>query len=500
MKFAPEYGELALTFDDVLLAPGYSQVLPAEVSLHTRLVDNIHLNIPVMSAAMDTVTEAAMAISLARLGGIGVIHRNLTPEEQAEEVDKVKRSESGMIVDPITLQPDATLAEAEALMSRYHISGIPITDEDGRLVGILTNRDTRFVTPGKQPISDYMTSANLITAPVGTSLDEAKAILHRHRIEKLPLLDANGRLKGLITVKDILKKIDYPEGATDDRGRLLCAAAIGVGNKALARLDLLVEAGVDAATIDTAHGHTRLVLDTIREARQRHPNLSIIAGNVTSGEGARDLIDAGAGAIKVGIGAGSICTTRIVAGSGVPQISAISACAEVCRASDIPLIADGGIKYSGDIVKALAAGADLVMLGSLLAGLEESPGEIILYEGRRYKVYRGMGSMGAMQGHGADRYGSATPSPTGGPAGGQIRDKLVPEGVEGQVPFKGQLRDVIYQMMGGVRSGMGYVGASDLQELQARANFVRITNAGLLESHPHGILITKEAPNYQARR
>lgn len=500
MRFAPGFGDVALTFDDVLLAPGYSQVLPAEVDLRTRLIDDIHLNVPVMSAAMDTVTEAGMAIGLARLGGVGVIHRNLTPEEQAEEVDKVKRSESGMIVDPLTLRPDSTLAEAEALMGRYHISGIPITDEDGRLVGILTNRDTRFVIPGAQPIAGYMTSKNLVTAPVGTSLEDAKAILHRHRIEKLPLVDSDGRLKGLITVKDILKKIDYPLSATDDRGRLLCAAAIGVGDSALARLDLLVEAELDAATIDTAHGHTRLVLDTIRAAKRRHPSLPIVAGNVAGPEGARDLIEAGAGAIKVGIGAGSICTTRIVAGAGVPQISAITACAEVCRERNIPLIADGGIKYSGDIVKALAAGADLVMLGSLLAGLEESPGEIIIYEGRRYKVYRGMGSMGAMQGFGADRYGSGVTSPAGGPAGGQIRDKLVPEGVEGQVPYKGQLRDVIYQMMGGVRSGMGYVGACDLNELRDKAQFVRITNAGLQESHPHGVLITKEAPNYQARR
>ena len=500
MKFAPEYGDLALTFDDVLLAPGYSEVLPAEVDLRTRLTADIHLNLPVMSAAMDTVTEAHMAIGLARLGGIGVIHRNLTPTEQAEEVDKVKRSESGMIVDPLTLRPEATLAEAEALMSRYHISGIPITDEGGHLVGILTNRDIRFVIPGPQPIAEFMSSTNLITAPVGTGLEEAKAILHRHRIEKLPLVDEYGRLKGLITVKDILKKIDYPHGATDERGRLLCAAAIGVGDKALARLDLLVEAGLDAATIDTAHGHTRLVLETVRAAKRRHPALPIIAGNVTGPDGARDLIEVGAAAIKVGIGAGSICTTRIIAGSGVPQISAIAACAEVCRTQNVPLIADGGIKYSGDIVKALAAGADLVMLGSLLAGLEESPGEIVIYEGRRYKVYRGMGSMGAMQGFGADRYGSGVSSPTGGPAGGQIRDKLVPEGVEGQVPFKGQLRDVVYQMMGGLRSGMGYTGAHDLAELRDKARFVRITNAGLQESHPHDILITKEAPNYQARR
>ncbi len=500
MQFADEYGDLALTFDDVLLAPGYSDVLPATTDLRTRLIGDIHLSIPVISAAMDTVTEAPLAIALARLGGIGVIHRNLTPEEQAEEVDKVKRSESGMIVDPLTLRPDDTLAAAEALMSRYHISGIPITDNDGRLVGILTNRDTRFVEPGPQPIADFMTSDSLITAPVGTSLEEAKAILHRHRIEKLPLVDREGRLKGLITVKDILKKIDYPAGAVDERGRLLCAAALGVGDKALERLDCLVEAGVDVAAIDTAHGHTRAVLDTIRAARRRHPRLPIMAGNVVDGAGARALIEAGAGAIKVGIGAGSICTTRIVAGAGVPQISAIAATAAAGRELGVPIIADGGIKYSGDIVKALAAGADAVMLGSLLAGLEESPGEIILYEGRRYKVYRGMGSMGAMQGYGADRYGSGIAGGNAGPAGGQVRDKLVPEGVEGQVPFRGQLRDVVYQMMGGVRSGMGYVGAADLAELRAKARFVRISNAGLLESHPHGVLVTKEAPNYQARR
>ncbi len=496
MQFADEYGDIALTFDDVLLAPGYSEVLPAAVRLRTRLIGDINLNIPVISAAMDTVTEAPLAIGLARLGGIGVIHRNLTPAQQAEEVDKVKRSESGMLVEPLTLRPEATLAEAEALMSRYHISGIPITDGNGRLVGILTNRDTRFVTPGSQPIADYMTSDGLVTAPVGTSLEEAKSILHQHRIEKLPLVDREGRLKGLITVKDILKKLDYPESAVDERGRLLVSAAIGVGETALQRLDCLVEAGVDVAAIDTAHGHTRLVLDTIRAAKRRHPRLPIMAGNVAGGEGAEALIEAGAGAIKVGIGAGSICTTRIVAGSGVPQMSAVAAVAAVCRRRDVPVIADGGIKYSGDIVKALAAGADAVMLGSLLAGLEESPGETILYEGRRYKVYRGMGSMGAMQGYAADRYGSAA----GGPAGGQARDKLVPEGVEGQVPYRGQLRDVIYQMMGGLRSGMGYVGAADLAELRGKARFVRITNAGLIESHPHGVLITKEAPNYQARR
>lgn len=487
------FEKLALTFDDVLLAPGYSEVLPADVDLRTRVARDFYLNVPVLSAAMDTVTEARMAIGLCRLGGLGVLHRNLSPEMQAEEVDKVKRSEAGMIVDPITLHPTDTLADAENWMSRYHISGIPITDEDGKLVGILTNRDTRFVQPGAQPIADFMTSEGLVTAHVGTTMEEAKEILHRHRIEKLPLVDENGRLKGLITVKDILKKIDYPLTTTDAKGRLLCAAAIGVGEKGLARLAQLVEADVDIAVIDTAHGHTRSVLDTVREARRLYPDLAIIAGNVATAEGARDLILAGADAIKVGIGAGSICTTRIISGAGVPQVTAVAECSTVCREHNIPCIADGGIKYSGDIVKALAAGADMVMLGSMLAGLEESPGEIILYEGRRYKIYRGMGSLGAMQGHGADRYGS------GIKASGE-RNKLVPEGVEGQVPYKGSLADIIYQMMGGLRAGMGYVGAGSLAELREKAQFIRITNAGLLESHPHGIAITKEAPNYQARR
>ena len=490
MQFADEYGDLALTFDDVLLAPGYSDVLPATTDLRTRLIGDIHLSIPVISAAMDTVTEAPLAIALARLGGIGVIHRNLTPEEQAEEVDKVKRSESGMIVDPLTLRPDDTLAAAEALMSRYHISGIPITDDNGRLVGILTNRDTRFVEPGPQPIADFMTSDSLITAPVGTSLEEAKAILHRHRIEKLPLVDREGRLKGLITVKDILKKIDYPAGAVDERGRLLCAAALGVGDKALERLDCLVEAGVDVAAIDTAHGHTRAVLDTIRAARRRHPRLPIMAGNVIDGAGARALVEAGAGAIKVGIGAGSICTTRIVAGAGVPQISAIAAVAATARELGAPVIADGGIKYSGDIVKAITAGAEVVMLGSLLAGLDEAPGDVVLYEGRRYKEYRGMGSLGAMQGLAKDRYGTGQ---------GKGSGKLVPEGVEALVAYKGQLRDAVYQMVGGLRSGMGYVGAKDIEALRRDARFIRISMAGLVESHPHDVTITKEAPNYERR-
>jgi IMP dehydrogenase len=493
MEIEDKIGEWAYTFDDVLLAPSYSQVLPAEVDLRTRLAGDLMLNVPIMSAAMDTVTEAPMAIALARQGGIGVLHRNMSPEEQADEADKVKRSEAGMIVDPITLYPTDTLAKAEELMSRYHISGVPITDEAGKLVGILTNRDVRFVTPGSQLVSEFMTSDNLVTAPVGTTPEAAKEILHRHRIEKLPLVDENGRLKGLITVKDILKKLDFPNTATDSNGRLLCAAAIGVGAKGMARLEKLVQAGIDVAVIDTAHGHTALVLQTVEAAKGLYPDLPIIAGNAATAQGTRDLINAGADAVKVGIGAGSICTTRIVAGAGMPQLTAVLECAAESHKHNIPVIADGGIKYSGDIVKALAAGADVVMLGSMLAGLEESPGDIILYEGRRYKVYRGMGSMGAMQGHGADRYGSGVKS------SGE-RDKLVPEGVEGQVPYRGKLTNIIYQMVGGLRSGMGYVGAANLAELHEKSHFIRITNAGLLESHPHGILITKEAPNYQARR
>lgn len=492
-----ELAPLALTFDDVLLAPGYSEVLPAQVSLRTRLAADVHLNIPVLSAAMDTVTEAEMAIGLARLGGIGVLHRNMSAGAQAEEVDKIKRSEAGMIVDPITLPPSATLAEAEAIMSRYHISGVPITSNGGKLIGILTNRDIRFVTPGPQKVDEFMTSEGLITAPVGTTLQEAREILHRHRIEKLPLVDDDGYLKGLITVKDIVKKLHYPLQVADENGSLLAAAAIGVGDKGLSRLEKVVGAGADVAVVDTAHGHTGKVLDTVKVARRRFPHLVIIAGNVATAEGTCALIDAGADAVKVGIGAGSICTTRVISGAGMPQITAIMECAAEAHRQGVPCIADGGIKYSGDIVKALAAGADAVMLGSMLAGLEQSPGDIVLYEGKRYKVYRGMGSLGAMQGEGADRYGSAQNSQDGQRP---ERDKLVPEGVEGQVPYRGTLDDVIYQMMGGVRSGMGYVGASSLEELRQKARFVRVTNAGLLESHPHGVLITKEAPNYQAPR
>ncbi len=494
MEIGRKYEKLALTFDDVLLTPGRSAVLPAEVDLRTRLAGDIFLNIPVISAAMDTVSEASMAIGLARLGGVGVLHRNLSPEEQVAEVDKVKRSEAGMIVDPITLPPTATLADAESLMSTYHISGVPITADDGRLVGILTNRDIRFVLPGGQSVSEFMTAQNLVTAPVGTSMEQAKEILHTHRIEKLPLVDEGGILKGLITVKDILKKIDYPATISDSSGRLLCAAAIGVGQAGMSRLEQLVAAGIDLVVVDTAHGHSEMVLQSIGEVKRRYPALPVIGGNVATAEGTSDLISAGADAVKVGIGAGSICTTRIISGTGMPQITAIHECATEAHRLGIPCIADGGIKYSGDIVKALAAGADCVMLGSMLAGLEESPGDIVLYEGKRYKVYRGMGSLGAMQGFGADRYGSAVRSLPG------ERYKLVPEGIEGQVPYRGSLDDVIYQMMGGLRSGMGYIGASNLAELREKASFIRITNAGLLESHPHGVMVTKEAPNYQLPR
>ncbi len=477
----------ALTFDDVLLVPGHSEVLPANVNLSVALTPDIRLNIPLLSAAMDTVTEAHLAISLAREGGIGVLHRNLSIEQQTEEVDKVKRSESGMIVDPITLPPNATLGDAEVIMSKYHISGVPITEDGSRLVGILTNRDVRFVTDMGIPIHQLMTPAErLITASVGTTLDDAVHILQEHRIEKLPLVDEHGVLKGLITVKDIMKKRDYPLRATDARGRLLCGAAIGVGDGAMARLEAMVDKGLDLAVIDTAHGHTNGVLEMVERVKAAFPGLSLVAGNVVTSEGTRDLIAAGADVIKVGVGAGSICTTRVVTGAGMPQITAIQACAQEAHRHGVTVIADGGIKYSGDIVKALAAGADAVMLGSLLAGLTESPGELIIYEGRRFKEYRGMGSPGAMKGLARDRYGR------------QGDTKHVPEGVEGQVPYKGDLADYIFQLMGGLRSGMGYVGAHSLAELRDKARFVRITNAGLIESHPHSVFVTKEAPNYPA--
>ncbi|MBN1660682.1 MAG: IMP dehydrogenase [Anaerolineae bacterium] len=484
------YQEEALTFDDVLLVPGRSEVLPNDVNLSVDLTPGMRLNIPVLSAAMDTVTEARLAIALAREGGVGVLHRNLSAAEQAEEVDKVKRSESGMIVDPITLPPDATVADAEAIMSKYHISGVPITENGHRIVGILTNRDVRFVTDMSMPVQRLMTPADkLVTAPVGTTLDDAVEILQQHRIEKLPLVDDEGVLKGLITVKDIQNKRDYPLRATDARGRLLCAAAVGVGDAALARLEVLVEKGLDLAVVDTAHGHTAGVLGTMAQIKARYPSLVLVGGNVVTAEGTRDLIAAGADVVKVGVGAGSICTTRVVTGAGMPQVTAIQVCAEEAHSRGVTVIADGGVKYSGDITKALAAGADAVMLGSLLAGLEESPGELVIYEGRHFKEYRGMGSIGAMKGLARDRYGT-----------GQGDGKHVPEGIEGQVPYKGSLAEYVFQLMGGLRAGMGYVGAANLAELREKARFVRITHAGLIESHPHGVIVTKEAPNYPTRR
>lgn len=480
----------SLTFDDVLIVPGYSEVLPAGVDVSAHLTQNIRLNIPIMSAAMDTVTDSRLAIALAREGGIGIIHRNMSPEEQSQEVDKVKRSESGMISNPITLLPDATLQDAENLMSRYRISGVPIIDgPQGKLVGILTNRDTRFIEPSDlhRPVRDFMTSEGLITGPVGTTLEQAKSILQKHRIEKLPMVDENGILKGLITVKDIQKKRDYPNATVDSTGRLMCGAAVGVGPDLETRAELLIGKGLDVLVIDTAHGHSAGVVMAIQRIKSNWPEIPVIAGNVVTAEGTDALIKAGVDGIKVGVGAGSICTTRIISGAGMPQMSAIFNCARAAQPYDIPVIADGGIKYSGDMVKAIAAGADVIMLGSLLAALDEAPGEVILYEGRRFKEYRGMGSLGAMQGYGKDRYGSGQ-----GKTG-----KLVPEGVEGMVPYRGLLGDFIYQLVGGLRSGMGYAGAANLQELKTNTRLTRITHAGLIESHPHSITITREAPNYQ---
>jgi len=480
----------ALTFDDVLIEPGYSEVLPSEVDVHAQLTRDIRLNIPLVSAAMDTVTDSRLAIALAREGGIGIIHRNMSPEDQAREVEIVKRSESGMISDPITLPPGATLAEAEEIMARFHISGLPVVDpQTKKLVGILTNRDTRFTEPADMGrlVSEFMTSEKLITAKIGTTLEQAKEILKKHRIEKLPLVDDSGYLKGLITVKDIQKRQQFPNAAKDERGRLLVGAAVGVGADVEDRVGRMVAMDLDVVVIDTAHGHTAGVIKTIKRIKAAFPALPVIAGNVVTEEGASALIEAGADAIKVGVGAGSICTTRVISGTGMPQLTAIYRCAKVARAKGIPLIADGGVKYSGDIVKAVVAGADTVMLGSLLAGLKESPGEEILYEGRQYKTYRGMGSLGALQGFGKDRYGTSQ-----GGAG-----KLVPEGVEGMIPLKGSLNDYVYQLIGGLRSGMGYAGAADLDDLRSKTKLVRITGAGLIESHPHDITITREAPNYQ---
>jgi len=487
----------ALTFDDVVIVPGYSEALPDEVDTSATFAAGITLAIPLVSAAMDKVTEARMAIAMARQGGIGVIHRNLAVADQAAEVQKVKRSQSGMITDPVTLPPDAPLHEAEALMHRFRFSGVPVTDHDGRLVGILTNRDIRFCQPGdyERPLSEFMTAERLVTAPVGTSLDEATAILQQYRIEKLPLVDEDGRLAGLITVKDIQKRQEFPNASRDDRGRLRCAAAVGVGADLEARVEALVAQGVDAVTIDTAHGHSAGVIKAIERIKGAWPDLPVVAGNVVTPEGVDALGDAGADAIKVGVGAGSICTTRVISGAGMPQLSAIWEASRQGIRRGVPIIGDGGITYSGDIVKAIAAGAECVMLGSLLAGTEESPGEIELFEGRRYKSYRGMGSLGAMQGLGADRYATAQRREASEVAA--ATRKLVPEGIEGRVPYAGPISDVVYQLVGGLRSGMGYAGTPALAALRCRARFMRVTTAGREESHPHDVTITNEAPNYQ---
>lgn len=478
----------ALTFDDVLIVPARSKVLPSEVSTATWLTPKIFLNIPFVSAAMDTVTEAQMAIAIAQEGGLGFIHKNMSIEAQAAEVDKVKRSESGMIINPITIDPDKPIAEALALMARYSISGVPVVRE-GRLVGIITNRDLRFITAENQraKVSEYMTAENLITAPVGTTLEEAVKPLQKHRIEKLPVVDGEGYLKGLITIKDIRKKMKYPKAVKDDVGRLRVGAAVGVSGDYLERVAALIEKNVDVITVDTAHGHSEKVLEAVKSIKKRYGDLALVAGNVATADATRDLIDAGADCVKVGIGPGSICTTRVVAGVGVPQFSAVLECAAAARELGIPVIADGGIKYSGDAVKALAAGASVVMIGSLFGGTKESPGEVELYQGRRFKVYRGMGSLAAMKQGSSDRYFQDEKTDGG---------KFVPEGIEGRVHYKGELADVIFQLVGGLQSGMGYAGANSIRELGEKAKFVRITNAGLRESHVHDVLITKEAPNY----
>ena len=483
----------ALTFNDVVVVPGYSEVLPDTADTTATFAADIVLAVPLVSAAMDKVTEGKMAVAMAREGGIGVIHRNMTVAEQAAEVQKVKRSQSGMITDPVTLPPTASLNDAEALMHRFKFSGVPITDDTGRLVGILTNRDIRFCQGAdfERPISDFMTSERLITARVGTTLDEAKAVLQQYRIEKLPLVDHEGRLAGLITVKDIQKRQDFPNATRDSFGRLRCAAAVGVGPDLEERVDALYTMGVDAIAIDTAHGHSAGVLKAVERIKANWADLPVVAGNVVTEEAIDALADAGADAVKVGVGAGSICTTRVISGAGMPQLSAIWHTTRRARRRGIPVIADGGITYSGDIVKAIAAGAEAVMLGSLLAGTDESPGELELFEGRRYKSYRGMGSLGAMQGLGADRYASAQSE-----VAGQSR-KLVPEGIEGRVAYARTLGDVVYQLVGGLRSGMGYAGAPTLEALRCSARFMKVTAAGREESHPHDVTITKEAPNYQ---
>ena len=475
-----------LTFDDVLLIPAASDVLPSQADLHTQLTDDIRLNIPLMSAAMDTVTESKLAIAIAREGGIGIIHKNMTIEEQASQVDKVKRSEHGVITDPFFLAPENSVREAVALMERYKISGVPIT-KNGKLVGILTNRDLRFESNYDQPIDNVMTKKNLVTAPFGTSLEEAQKILGKHRIEKLPIVDKDGYLKGLITIKDIEKSIQYPNSARDKNGRLLAGAAVGRAADTMERIAALVAAKVDVITVDTAHGHSRGVIDEVSQIKAKYPNLTVIAGNVATPEATKALIEGGADVVKVGIGPGSICTTRVVAGIGMPQLTAVMGCAETADKLGKRIIADGGIKYSGDIVKAIGAGASAVMIGSLFAGTLESPGEIEIYQGRNFKVYRGMGSLGAMAAGGNDRYFQ------------ENNRKFVPEGVEGRVPYRGKLADIVYQMIGGLRAGMGYCGMHNIDEMRKNARFVRITNASLIESHPHDISITKESPNYSPR-
>ena len=477
----------AYTFDDVLLVPNKSEILPNQVSLKTNLTKEIKLNIPLISASMDTVTESKMAIAMAREGGLGIIHKNMSIEAQAKEVDKVKRQENGVITDPIFLSPDNTLKDADELMMQYRISGVPIT-VNKKLVGILTNRDITFENDYSKKISEVMTSKNLITAPEGTTIDEAKLLLKEHKIEKLPLVDDDGVLKGLITIKDIEKARIFPNAAKDKKGRLLCGAAVGVTNDMMERVDALVEANVDVITIDSAHGHSRGVLEAVKKVKEKYPKLQVIAGNVATKEATEDLIKAGADCVKVGIGPGSICTTRIVAGVGVPQLTAVMDCVEVGKKYGIPVIADGGIKYSGDIVKALAAGACAAMMGSLLAGCEEAPGEIEIFQGRSYKVYRGMGSLGAMACGSKDRYFQ------------DGNKKLVPEGIEGRIPYKGLVSDTIFQMIGGIRAGMGYLGSKDLDTLYDTATFVIQTSAGLRESHPHDINMTKEAPNYSVMK
>ncbi|MEA4833893.1 IMP dehydrogenase [Anaeromusa sp.] len=481
--FEEKFAKQGLTFDDVLLVPAKSDVLPKDVEVNTRLTRNISLNIPIISSGMDTVTEARMAIAMAREGGLGIIHKNMTIEQQANEIDKVKRSENGIIVDPLFLSPEHTLKDVQDLMERYHISGVPITQQD-RLVGILTNRDLRFETDLSKRIGECMTREHLITAPMGTSLNEAKEILRKHRIEKLPLVDERGHLKGLITIKDIEKAQKYPNSAKDSKGRLLVGAAVGVGSDMLDRVAAIVAAKVDVIVVDTAHGHSQGVIESVRTIKNTYPNVELIAGNVATEEATRALFEAGVDAVKVGIGPGSICTTRVIAGIGVPQITAVYECAKAAAEFGLPIIADGGIKYSGDVVKALAAGANVVMVGNLLAGTEESPGETIIYQGRSYKVYRGMGSLGAMAKGSKDRYFQ------------ENMDKLVPEGIEGRVPYKGPVSETMFQMVGGLRAGMGYCGVKNIEALRTETKFIRITSAGLKESHPHDVNITKEAPNY----